>query len=114
MVVNLMDKLNTLFIKANFLASDSNIGQISDDLGIKASSSSDIGSKILPAIKTLMMTISIIAAVGVVCLVGLYLVVARKQEQRTEAMQRIMWVGIGLFICAIASGLVGYVVGLIK
>ncbi|EGT0690191.1 pilin (plasmid) [Clostridium perfringens] len=113
MLINLMDKVNLAIMKVFFLAEDS-IGDISNQLGIQASSNSDIGKSVLPAIKSLMITIAIICAVAVFCIVAIYLIVSRRQEQRTEAMQRMLWAGVGLFICATATGLVGYIVGLIQ
>lgn len=101
----LMDKLHFL---------SGSLSSTANSLGIQAANTNTLGQTILPAIQDFMVMICIIAAVGVICLVAFYLITAKRQEDRSEAMKRIMWVGIGLFIVGTASGIVGYIISLYK
>ena len=106
------------FLKGFFLSAgrtgESTLKSTAKSLGVKSMSAGKLGSSLIPAIQDIMIFICIISAIAVVCLSGFYVIISKKQEDRSQAMARIMWAIIGLIITSMGAGIIGYAIHLIK
>lgn len=107
--------LNSAFSKAklNFL-SGASMQSMAQSLGINATNTNQIGNSLIPAIQHITELVSLIAAVGVVSIIAVLIITSKRAEARSEALTRIIWVGLGLAIALLAVGLVGYLVTVIS
>ena len=101
--------INHFVGKLSFL-SGSSLSSTAQSLGIQTANTSQIGQTIIPAIQKVTELVALIAAVGVVSLAAILIITARRQESRSDAMIRIVWVCIGLCVALLAVGIVGYLV----
>lgn len=97
--------------KPTFLTSGS-INQAAQSLGISSNDGNAIGNHLVNSIVSLMQKGGLILALICLAVVAFVLMSSRKQEQRTEAMTRILYIAGGILIVSLLVGIVGYLVGL--
>lgn len=100
--------MNMLF---NFLSGG--LGDTASQLGIKSANANDIGGKVLPAIKSVGTVVGLLVAVGMIAIISVVIMIAKKQEQRSDAMTRILYVCIGILFLGLGGAIVGFVVNLV-
>lgn len=100
--------MNMLF---NFLSGG--LGDTASQLGIQGSNANDIGGKVLPAIKSVSTVVGLLVAVGMIAIIAIIMMVSKRQEQRSEAMTRALYVCIGILLLGLGTAIVGFVSNLI-
>lgn len=97
--------MSDLFIKAQLMLMDT-----AGDLGLGDSQSgTSVGKTIIGNIKSIGTVVGLVLAVLSVVMIAITLIVSRRQEERTEAMTRILYVAGGLLLIGVATAIVGYV-----
>ena len=78
------------------------------ELGLPSASSGSIGQKVLGFIKDVGGTAGLVVGVVAVIIVAITIMATRKQEARTEAMTRILWIAGGIALISFAFAGVGF------
>ncbi len=67
-----------------------------------------IGNSILGPITDIAKVVGLVAAVGAIMIVAITLIMSKRQEERTEAMSRVITIGGAIALIGLATSLIGF------
>lgn len=106
-------KATSVVVKAHAMTFLSGgMSSAASSMGISSNDGSSIGTSIIPSIVSLFQKIGIVVGVISLAIVAIIIMISRKNEQRTDAMTRILWIALGIFILSILTVIIGFFVGL--